>query len=137
MPTIQGGCKCRAIGYTYEGEFGVITICHCADCRTLQGGGGVVAVPVASAGLRWTSGHALITEFASSPGKQRGFCSRCGTPLYSRRENLPAVMRLRIGSIRSAIDLLPTAHIFCADLPPWATLDDTLPRYARHEPERD
>ncbi|MBC7414273.1 MAG: GFA family protein [Herminiimonas sp.] len=136
MTSIEGSCKCGEVRLSYEGEVGTVTVCHCADCRKLQGGAGVIAAPVASATLRWTSGQALITEFESSPGKKRAFCSHCGTPLYSRRDDLPHVLRLRMGSIDTATEVVPVAHIFCNDLPPWAMLDDDLPRYPRHEPGR-
>lgn len=136
MTTIEGSCRCGGIQYSYGGEVGTITVCHCIDCRKLQGGAGVVAAPVARAGLRWHSGHELISEFESSPGKNRAFCNHCGTPLYSRRNDAPQVLRLRLGSIDTPTDLVPVAHIFCNDLPVWARLDDDLPRYARHEPGR-
>ena len=136
MALIHGSCKCQAVRFDYEGEFGVITVCHCPDCRKVQGSSGVVAAPAQSKQLCWASGQDMITEFESSPGKRRAFCSRCGTPLYSRRDDMPEVIRLRMGSIDSATDAIPVAHIFCSDLPAWATLDDAWPRYPRHEPGR-
>lgn len=135
MNLIEGGCHCGAVRYEYSGEFGTITACHCADCRQLQGTG-VIAAPADARLLRWTAGRDLITEYASSPGKLRAFCSCCGTPLYSRRPDVPDVLRLRMGSIETPTDAAPVAHIFCKDLPPWAMLDDALPRYPAHEPGR-
>ena len=132
---IEGSCHCGAVRYEYVGKFGTITICHCADCRQLQGTG-VVAAPADARTLRWTAGQELITEYASSADKLRAFCSRCGTPLYSRRPQAPDMLRLRMGSIRTPVDATPTAHIFCHDLPPWAALDDVLPRHAAQEPGR-
>ncbi len=136
MGKIEGSCHCRAVRYEYAGDFGVITVCHCSDCRKLQGGGGVVAAPAGSLQLRWTAGSDCITEYESSPGKKRGFCSRCGTPLYSRRDDAPHVLRLRMGSLDTPTDAMPSAHIFCADVPAWAGSGEGLPRYARHEPGR-
>ena len=136
MTTLKGSCKCGGVQYGYEGEIGIVTVCHCADCRKLQGGGGVLAAPLASEQLHWHGGRELITEFESSPGKKRAFCSRCGTPLYSRRDDAPGVLRLRMGSVDTATEVAPVAHIFCGDLPVWANLDDDLPRYPRHEPGR-
>lgn len=133
---IQGSCKCGSVTYAYDGDFGTITICHCADCRKLQGGAGVVAAPVETAGLRWTGGRDCITEFESSPGKKRAFCSRCGSPLYSRRDDRPEVLRLRMGSIDTPTAAVPVARIFCKDLPRWAASDLDLPSYERHEPGR-
>ena len=136
---IQGSCKCQAIAFAYDGsaaDIGVVTFCHCADCRKLQGSTGVIAAPVASARLTWTRGQSQITEFESSPGKKRAFCSACGTPLYSRRDDRPEVLRLRIGCIDSPLKVTPQAHIFSEDLPDWADLDAVYPRYPRQEPGR-
>lgn len=135
MTILEGGCKCGSVYFSYQGVVGTVTVCHCADCRKLQGGG-VVAAPLASTGLLWHRGRDLITEFESSAGKKRAFCSRCGTPLYSRRDDAPQVLRLRMGVIDTPTDASPVAHIFCHDLPRWASLDDDLPRYPRHEPGR-
>lgn len=136
MATIHGSCKCQAVCFEYDGEFGVITVCHCADCRKLQGSTAVVAAPANGNQLRWLAGQDRITEYESSPGKKRAFCSCCGTPLYSRRDDLPGVVRLRMGCLDTPTDAVPQAHIFCQQLPAWAALDDALPRYVRHEPGR-
>lgn len=136
---IHGSCKCQAVTYVCDAsdvDFGVITVCHCVDCRKLQGGAGVIAAPITSARVQWTGGRNLITEYESSPGKKRAFCSRCGTPLYSRRDAAPEVLRLRMGSIDTVTAAKPVAHIFCGNLPEWDPVDLDLPRHARHEPGR-
>ncbi|MBC7500245.1 MAG: GFA family protein [Herminiimonas sp.] len=131
---ISGSCLCKNVQYEYTGEVGYITVCHCSDCRKTQGTVSVVAAPVDVAQLRWISGQQDIAEFESSPGKKRAFCRQCGAPLYSRRDDLPGIVRLRMGSIDTPHDLRPAAHIFVNDLPPWADLDDDWPRFGQHEP---
>lgn len=133
---IEGSCQCRGVRFQYSGEFGTITICHCSDCRKAQGTSNVIAAPVDAAAFRWLSGQELITEFESSPGKKRAFCRRCGSPLYSRKDELPGVLRLRMGTIDTPTDVAPVAHIFATDLPRWAAMDDDLPRYEKLEPQR-
>lgn len=138
---IHGSCLCGGVRYDYEGDLselglGAITVCHCASCRKAQGGSGVVAAPVATAQLRWSGDRALVAEYESSPGKKRAFCRNCGTPLYSRRDDMPQVLRLRMGSIDTPLAAAPVAHIFATALPPWAALDDAWPRYPGLEPGR-
>lgn len=133
---INGSCLCKKVQYEYSGAVGTITVCHCSDCRKAQGTGSVVAVPVDAAQLRWLSGEHDIAEYESSPGKKRAFCRRCGAPLYSRRDDVPDVLRLRMGTIDSPHELVPAAHIFAKDVPGWARLDDDWPRYDRLEPNR-
>ncbi|RJG04786.1 GFA family protein [Noviherbaspirillum cavernae] len=133
---IHGSCLCGGVQYDYAGEFGTITVCHCSDCRKAQGTSTVVAAPVNAAQFRWRKGSELIAEYESSPGKKRAFCRRCGAPLYSRRDDAPEVLRLRMGTIDNAVDATPVAHIFTANVPAWAAMDDELPRYDGQEPGR-
>jgi hypothetical protein len=135
----SGGCLCGGIRFEYTGEiggrWGKVTVCHCSMCRRAQGYAAAVA-PVAAAGLHWLQGQDLITEYASSPGKLRAFCSCCGSPLYSRRTDRPEVLRLRLGALDRSADVALAAHIFCADLPPWAEVDNQAPTFAQFEPGR-
>jgi len=133
---IRGSCMCRGVQYAYGGAFGTITVCHCSDCRKAQGSATVIAAPVDAASFQWLSGQELISEYESSPGKKRAFCSRCGSPLYSRKDDMPGVLRLRMGTIDTPTQAKPVAHIFATGLPAWAEMDDELPRYAGLEPQR-
>jgi len=133
---IYGSCLCGGVQYEYTGGFGTITICHCTDCRKAQGSSNVVAAPVDANALRWTQGRDLIAEYESSLGKMRAFCRHCGAPLYSRKDSLPDVLRLRMGTIDTPTDARPVAHIFATNLPVWAAMDDDLPRYEKLEPDR-
>jgi hypothetical protein len=56
--------------------------------------------------------------------------------LYSRLDDAPGMLRLRMGSIDTPTDAAPTAHIYALNVPRWAALDDALPRYEKLEPER-
>lgn len=135
MPSIKGSCLCGAVRFDYDGSFGNITVCHCRDCRKAQGGS-VAVVPVDAGRLRWVGGTETIVEYASSPGKLRAFCGRCGSPLYSRREDSPDILRLRMGCIDTPTDAVPVAHIFVNDEPEWAGPNAQAPRYAGQEPGR-
>ncbi|KND04402.1 glutathione-dependent formaldehyde-activating GFA [Spizellomyces punctatus DAOM BR117] len=112
-----------------------MTVCHCGSCRKAQGHS-CVAVVVDATLFKWTHGQKCIREFESTIGKKRAFCERCGTPLYSRRDDLPTVLRLRMGTVDTPTDATPVAHIYATDVPAWAALDDDIPRYSELEPSR-
>jgi hypothetical protein len=133
---IEGSCQCRGIQYQYDGTLGNMTVCHCIDCRKAQGTSNAIVAPANTAEFRWVTGSELIVEYESSPGKKRAFCKRCGSPLYSRRDDTPTVLRLRMGLIDTPVNDSPVAHIFASNLPNWAQLDDTLPRHEKFEPTR-
>lgn len=136
---LTGGCLCGAVRYRYAGpvggDLGQVTVCHCEQCRKAHGYAAAVA-PILAEGFTLVAGEAEIRRFESSPGKNRVFCGTCGGPLFSERPG-DGRLRLRMGSLDAAPDQLKVqAHIFTADLPAWADLDDEPPRYPRFEPSR-
>jgi SAM-dependent methyltransferase len=133
---MRGGCLCGAVRYAYSGVLGPITLCHCRQCRKAQGSAFAANSAVAAAAFDVVSGQSLIREFESSPGKRRAFCARCGSPLYSRRDDRPDVRRLRLGTLDTPIDATPACHIFVGSGAEWFTIADALPRYAGVEPGR-
>ena len=134
-----GGCMCGAVRYRYEGPLGgplgLVTLCHCQQCRKAHSYGAAVA-PALAAGFSITQGADRVREYESTPGKVRAFCGVCGSPLYSRREAVPDRMRLRLGALDDPpSDLRIEAHIYAVDVPAWALQDDA-PRYPGEEPDR-
>ncbi len=95
---LTGGCLCGAIRFEIDGELGPVTCCHCAQCRRATGTAFATHANVARPAHRFTSGADLLTEYESSPGKLRAFCSRCGSPMYSRMTNEPDSLRVRLGT---------------------------------------
>ena len=136
---IQGGCLCGGVRFTYSGELGgslgLVTLCHCSQCRKVTGFAAAV-VPARMAGFAITQGGDLVREYESSPGKVRAFCGLCGSPVYSRRASLPDALRLRLGVLDNPPEGLKIqAHIFTEGAPAWAETDDA-PRYPGIEPGR-
>lgn len=139
-PEIFGRCLCGGVRYRYVGrlggEHGLVTQCHCGQCRKAQGGPATVA-PASAEAFAIIAGTNLVTEFESSPGKFRVFCGRCGSPLYSRRAARPDVIRLRLGALEyPPPSLRIDAHIHDADRASWEDSADDTPRYPAEEPDR-
>ena len=137
---LEGGCLCGGVRYRYVGDLGgdlgLVTCCHCRQCRKAQGGPASVA-PIAAAGFTLLRGEERLHSFESSPGKQRVSCGVCAAPLFSRRTAAPAVLRLRLGSLDAApADLRIEAHIFTEGAPAWDVAGDDAPRYPGLEPGR-
>jgi hypothetical protein len=133
---LTGSCLCGAIRYEYTGELGDIVMCHCRHCRKAQGTAFATNSPVASRDFRLTAGQDLLSEFEFRPGKKRAFCSRCGSPIYSRLDSKPEVKRLRLGTLDTAIDQRPAYHIYAASKAEWEEIHDDLPQYPALEEAR-
>lgn len=136
MATITGSCLCRGIRFEVGGALGLVSQCHCEDCRKAQGAGFAVCAPVDRGAFAFTAGEELLASYESSPGKQRAFCSRCGSPVFSRRDDAPDTLRLRLGTLDGDPGARPALHGWTSDKAPWDRLpDDDLPRLATGAPE--
>jgi hypothetical protein len=107
---IKGNCFCGGISYEYYGEIEEISMCHCSQCRKAQGSAFVAISPVES------------TKFQI-------FCSNCGSPIYSARDDLPEVKRLRLGTLDTLVQCSNKYHVHIASKAPWYELIDQLPKY--------
>lgn len=126
---ITGSCLCRGVRYEYRGEIEEISMCHCSQCRKAQGSAFVAIAPISSAKFTLLSGADLLKEYRAVPNKARVFCSRCGSPIYSARDDLPDTKRLRLGTVETPFRTASRYHIHVASKAPWHDITDESPQY--------
>lgn len=126
---IKGNCLCGGIRYEYYGEIEEISICHCSQCRKAQGSAFVAISPVESAKFQIIQGEHLLREYRGTAHKVRVFCSNCGSPIYSARDDLPGVKRLRLGTIDTLVRCSNMYHVHTASKASWYELTDQLSKY--------
>lgn len=124
-----GSCLCGAVQFRIESELEPIQVCHCSQCRKAQGTPFATNSPVAATAFHLTAGKDRLKEFESSPGKKRVFCSRCGSPIYSSKDTVPGVVRVRAGLINEPLAVRPIAHFHVASKCNWWPIDDGLPQF--------
>jgi hypothetical protein len=130
MKRHTGACLCGGVKFSIVGEIGPIQVCHCMQCRKAQGTALATNVPVHTDAFTLEQGSDLLTSFESTPGKLRVFCKRCGSPIYSQRNALPGVLRIRVGLINEDIDAPLQAHFYAGSKANWWPLDDdAVPRF--------
>jgi len=125
----KGSCLCGAITFQVEGPLEAIQICHCGQCRKAQGGAFASNIPVQRECFELLSGEHMLRAFESSPGKERVFCGQCGSPLFSRRRDLPQVIRLRAGALDEPVQARPIAHFYVSNKASWWPILDSLPQF--------
>lgn len=133
----SGRCLCGEVTFEYDGPLGPIALCHCSQCRRAHGSAFSASAPVQKMHFRYTGGEPMITEFESRPGKYRGFCSQCGSQLYSRLDAISGILRLRVGCINEPLGKRPAAHVFTGSMADWYTITDDVPRYEKTERTND
>jgi heme-degrading monooxygenase HmoA len=114
---------------TLTGRLGAAAFCHCSQCRKANGSAFACNAPVRARYLEFERGRDLIREFESSPGKFRAFCSRCGSPIYSRVSADPETFRIRMGIIDGDPGRRPLFHVWVDSKAPWFEITDSLPRF--------
>jgi hypothetical protein len=123
-------CLCGGIRIALSGKTSPIVYCHCSRCRKASGTAFGANADVRRKYWTFLAGEELIREFESSPGVFRAFCSRCGSPIYSRRPDAPDVLRLRLGVLDDDPGRRPLAHFWVGSKAAWCDITDDLPQFA-------
>lgn len=135
--SLKGSCLCGAVRYEVDAPLTEIAMCHCGMCRKASGAAFAANAPVPEDRFRLIAGTDAIREYQSSPGKVRAFCSRCGSPIFSRNEKHPGLVRIRLGTLDTPAGRNPDYHFFVDSKADWYEISDALPRYdgfARRQP---
>jgi hypothetical protein len=117
------------VSFQIEGELEPIQVCHCRQCRKAQGGPFATVIPVAASAFQFIGGDQSLKAYESSPGKQRMFCGNCGSPVFSRRQTVPGVVRVRVGLINEPLQVKPASHAYTGSKCNWWPIEDGLPQY--------
>jgi hypothetical protein len=126
---LSGGCMCGAVRFELTRPPAWMYHCHCSTCRRASGASCATNVVASFDALAITQGAECIDAYESSPGKRRYFCSRCGSPLYSRGAAAPDVISVRAGTLHDSPGLQPAYHAYAAEAAPWSGFGDGLPRF--------
>lgn len=131
-----GSCLCGNVKYEVDAELSDFGHCHCKSCRKASGGASGANAGVERSAFRLLSGAETLREFESSPGKSRVFCSRCGSPLFAYLAASPDVIRIRLGSLDTALHATARAHTFVSDKADWDDIDafSSVPQYPTWAP---
>ncbi len=124
-----GNCLCGGVHFQIQAELEPIQVCHCSQCRKAQGTPFATNIPVKESAFQLDSGAELLKSFEASPGKQRVFCRNCGSPIYSRKDALPGVLRIRAGLINESLSSKPVAHSYTGSKANWWPINDDLPQF--------
>lgn len=129
QPCMSGQCLCGAVRYELSGSLGEVRYCYCNQCRRATGTAFSANASVPKANYHLLSGQDVISEYRSSPGEHRAFCSKCGSPVYARIDAYPEHIRIRIGSLSGDVRPDITGHVWVSAKPEWHEINDGLPQH--------
>lgn len=115
----MGSCLCGEVQFEVTGDFEQFFLCHCGRCRKDTGTAHAANLFSSTATLRWLAGDDMVTTFRLPATRhERSFCSECGSALPGLQMN-GALLVVPAGSLDSAIDIRPDAHILVASSAGW------------------
>ena len=126
----EGGCLCGSVRYVATGEPINERICHCQICQKALGAAFNARLLFRDTDVQLTGPAA---RFPSSPALERGFCSSCGTTVFSARRSAKLI-GLTVGSLDDPGQFRPDMHFWTSSRQPWLYLDDGLPQYPEGPP---
>jgi hypothetical protein len=112
-PMIDAQCRCCALAVSLPGPSSLVVACNCIDCQRRTGAPfGVGAFyPVDSVAISGMSKEYVRT--AASGGKVRSyFCPACGSTVYWKADNLPAMIGVAVGAIAVPNYPAPVRSVF-------------------------
>lgn len=125
---MHGSCLCGTVVYEIRGEPLLMYYCHCGMCRKATASTFATNLAVRTADFAIVAGRDALTAYESSPDKNRYFCSRCGSPIYSHAEATKEIVSVRAGTLDGDPGVRPAIHGYVASKAPWFEISDGLPQ---------
>ena len=122
-----GGCLCGTVRFEVTGPPDWSLWCHCRSCRLATGAPMTAWFGVRHGRWRWTGERPAFR--ASSPGAERSFCSRCGTPVSFTHERWSHEIHFHTALLEDAAGFHPTGHVHFAERLAFVAPEDGLPRW--------
>jgi hypothetical protein len=119
MSKHSGSCLCGVVRFEIVGEFDRFFLCHCGRCRKGTGSAHAANLFSSRATVNWLSGRDNVKTFrVPSTRHEKNFCAECGSAVPSLQMN-GTLLVVPAGSLDSAIEAQPDAHIFVASAANW------------------
>jgi hypothetical protein len=126
--TTSGACLCGAVRFTATLPTRWVAHCHCSYCRRAHGAAFVTWAGFRSEQVQIDPGATPPAWYGSSPGARRGFCPRCGSPMFFESSRWPGETHVARALFTQPLDREPSAHVFYESHVPWLDLNDALPK---------
>ena len=125
----EGSCLCGQIKYQIKGELSDFGYCHCTSCRKASGSAHGANAGIDRSSVALSDPDGWLSEYESSPGKFRAFCSNCGSPLYAYLAKTRDLIRIRLGTLDTPFTKHAQAHTFVGDKASWEISYGDLPQF--------
>ncbi|KAK7529232.1 Mss4-like protein [Phyllosticta citribraziliensis] len=99
--TVNGGCACGNIKYSFEGDPNAVALCHCNACRRSSNSMYSFNLMIPEDSFKLVSGSPKSwTRIGESGGKvTNNFCTECGSLVFVKGDMLAGVTLVKGGSL--------------------------------------
>jgi hypothetical protein len=122
---MNASCLCGGVMFRFPQPSGVVTACHCTQCRKLSGHF-AASLDVDEGTVEWLS-RDTMAEFRTPRAATRGFCATCGSSLWFRDSD--GAFSVEAGAVDGPTGLRLACHIHTADKGDYYRLADGLPQF--------
>ncbi|MDB6120135.1 MAG: glutathione-dependent formaldehyde-activating [Verrucomicrobiaceae bacterium] len=126
-----GRCHCGSIRYELSLPNLYLTLCHCEDCRRSGGGPYQGWIFVPRKYFHLLAGELKVHRYE---GRERSFCSDCGSPVTFAESAFPDLVEVSAGTLDEAAKLVPRDNGWMQDHLPWVPVDAALPQFLHTAP---
>lgn len=128
MTSATASCLCGDVRLDCQLPSKWVAHCHCSLCQRSNAAAFVTWVGFEDERCRIDDAQQRLRWFESSPGAERGFCSRCGSSLLFRSQRWPGELHITRASFTGPVDREPQVHVYFDSHADYVQLGDALPR---------
>jgi hypothetical protein len=128
----RGSCLCKRVTYELNGELTDVLNCHRSMCRKLHAAAFPTRAKLATCDWKTLTGEEFIKFYESSPGERKGFCSECGSSLFTKFDANPDVLGFPLGTLDTDPKVKATRHVFVGSKAPWFDITDDPPQHPEY-----
>lgn len=127
-PVSRGSCLCGAVRFSAKLLSKWVAHCHCTRCQRAHGAAFITWAGFEAPQVDVADPEGLLRWHVAAEGGSRGFCSRCGSPMFFRSERWPGELHIARALFTDPIDREPQEHVYYETHVPWVSISDGLPR---------
>jgi ADP-ribosyl-[dinitrogen reductase] hydrolase len=132
---MRGSCLCGKVQYEVSQLDSPIRHCSCRTCRKAHAAAFNTSALVERRHFKWLGGTEVLKSYESSPGKQRYFCSDCGSQVVAQHTGSETLI-LRVATLDDDPGQVPQGHIWASHQVAWLAFGPEVPSYSEWAPER-
>lgn len=124
----KGHCSCKQINYSFDNKKIINSFhCHCEDCQRSTGTGKASILVIKKSNFN-LNGEPKFYGTKGSMGStvNRGFCSNCGSGIFSYLKELPNFLFLKVGTLQDSSWVKIESNYFTKSCNKWNMPDEQL-----------